>query len=55
MLTIVVQSWQIQLRRRIIMSLADELFINMCSDIIENGYSTEGEKVRPKWAGGNVF
>ena len=53
MLTIVVQSWQIQLRRRIIMSLADELFINMCSDIIENGYSTEGEKVRPKWEDGS--
>ena len=35
------------------MSLADELFINMCSDIIENGYSTEGEKVRPKWEDGS--
>lgn len=31
------------------MSLADDLFINMCKDIIDNGYSTEGEKVRPKW------
>ena len=31
------------------MSYADKLFIDMCSDIIENGYSTEGEKVRPKW------
>lgn len=29
------------------MSYADKLFIDMCSDIIENGYSTEGEKVRP--------
>lgn len=34
------------------MSYADKLFIDMCSDIIENGYSTEGEKVRPKWPDG---
>ncbi|MBQ3665645.1 MAG: thymidylate synthase [Lachnospiraceae bacterium] len=34
------------------MSYADDLFINMCSDIIENGFSTEGEKVRPKWEDG---
>ena len=34
------------------MSYADDLFINMCKDILENGYSTEGEKVRPKWADG---
>jgi thymidylate synthase len=34
------------------MSYADELFINMCNDIIENGTSTEGEKVRPKWPDG---
>jgi thymidylate synthase len=34
------------------MSYADDLFINMCTDIIENGYSTEGEKVRPKWEDG---
>lgn len=33
------------------MSLADDLFINMCKDIIDNGYSTE-EKVRPKWEDG---
>ena len=32
-----------------IMSLADQIFIDMCKDIIENGVSTEGEKVRPKW------
>ena len=30
------------------MSCADKLFINMCRDILDNGYSTEGEKVRPK-------
>ncbi|MDE6313723.1 MAG: thymidylate synthase [Lachnospiraceae bacterium] len=35
------------------MSLADKIFINMCQDIIENGYSTEGEKVRPKWEDGS--
>lgn len=34
------------------MSVADELFINMCSDIIASGCSTEGEKVRPKWEDG---
>lgn len=26
------------------MSLADDLFIKMCRDILDNGYSTEGEK-----------
>ena len=36
----------------IIMSYADNVFINMCQDIIENGTSTEGEKVRPKWPDG---
>ncbi|MBQ4531448.1 MAG: thymidylate synthase [Lachnospiraceae bacterium] len=35
------------------MSLADNIFINMCQDIIKNGYSTEGEKVRPKWEDGS--
>ena len=35
------------------MSKADDLFISMCKDIIENGYSTEGEKVRPKWEDGS--
>ncbi len=34
------------------MSKADEKFIAMCSDIIQNGFSTEGEKVRPKWEDG---
>ena len=29
------------------MSLADHIFIDMCKDVIENGTSTEGEKVRP--------
>ncbi|MBR1599605.1 MAG: thymidylate synthase [Lachnospiraceae bacterium] len=34
------------------MSYADNLFIDMCSDIIENGCSTENELVRPKWEDG---
>lgn len=35
------------------MSLADKLFVEMCRDILENGVSTEGEKVRPKWEDGS--
>lgn len=35
------------------MSLADELFIAMCRDILDNGTSTEGEKVRPHWEDGS--
>ena len=35
-----------------IMSKADDIFIDMCRDIIANGFSTEGEKVRPKWEDG---
>lgn len=34
------------------MSLADEIFIDMCQDILDNGVSTEGEKVRPHWEDG---
>lgn len=34
------------------MSYADQVFIHMCQDILENGISTEGEKVRPKWEDG---
>lgn len=34
------------------MSQADDIFIAMCRDILENGTSTEGEKVRPRWADG---
>jgi len=34
------------------MSVADKIFIDMCKDILENGTSTEGEKVRPHWADG---
>lgn len=32
------------------MSKADLIFIDMVNDIIENGYSTVGQKVRPVWA-----
>ena len=39
-------------RRQETMSYADELFIHMCKDILENGTSTEGEKVRPHWEDG---
>ncbi len=35
------------------MSYADKVFIDMCKDILTNGYSTEGEKVRPKWEDGS--
>ena len=34
------------------MSLADELFKNMCRDIIENGTDTRGQKARPHWPDG---
>lgn len=34
------------------MSKADEIFISMCKDILENGTSTEGQKVRPHWPDG---
>ena len=33
-------------KRRRYMSYADKVFIDMCRDIIDNGTSTEGEKVR---------
>lgn len=34
------------------MSYADEIFIKNCKDILENGFSTENEKVRPVWEDG---
>ena len=37
------------------MSYADDVFIKMCQDILENGTSTEGEKVRPVWEDGTLF
>ncbi|MBR3306415.1 MAG: thymidylate synthase [Lachnospiraceae bacterium] len=35
------------------MSMADKIFIDMCRDILDNGTSTEGEKVRPHWEDGS--
>lgn len=34
------------------MGNADEIFINNCKEIIEKGYSSENEKVRPHWEDG---
>ncbi len=34
------------------MSQIDQNFISMCKDIIENGTTTEGQKVRPHWEDG---
>ena len=34
------------------MSKADEIFVNMCRDIIDNGWSDESCEVRPKWEDG---
>ncbi len=34
------------------MSKADKIFINMCKDILENGFSSEGQEVRPVWPDG---
>ncbi|MBR2190771.1 MAG: thymidylate synthase [Eubacterium sp.] len=35
------------------MSYADQVFVDMCKDILENGTDTKGEKVRPKWEDGS--
>ncbi|MCI6273399.1 MAG: thymidylate synthase [Coriobacteriaceae bacterium] len=34
------------------MSKADDIFVNMCSDILEHGTTTEGQRVRPRWEDG---
>ncbi len=34
------------------MSQADVLFVKMCRNILENGYSSQGQLVRPKWEDG---
>ena len=34
------------------MAIADNIFIDMCKDIIENGIDTKDEKVRPHWEDG---
>ena len=35
------------------MSKADTLFVNMCQNIIDHGYSTEGQVVRARWEDGS--
>lgn len=35
------------------MSIADDIFIKNCKDILENGFSTENEKNRPHWEDGS--
>ena len=37
------------------MSYADKVFIEMCTDIINNGVDTTGEKVRPVWTDTGEF
>lgn len=34
------------------MSKADDIFCAMCADILDNGTTTEGQKVRPRWEDG---
>ena len=34
------------------MSQADKIFVAMCKDILENGISSQGQKVRPVWEDG---
>lgn len=36
------------------MSKADKIFVEMCQDIMTNGYSSEGQIVRAKWEDGAV-
>ncbi|HNR03712.1 MAG TPA: thymidylate synthase [Bacillota bacterium] len=35
------------------MSKVDKIFIEMCKDILKNGFSTEGQNVRAKWEDGS--
>ncbi len=34
------------------MSKADVLFVNMCRDILDHGYSSQGQRVRARWEDG---
>jgi len=34
------------------MSRTDQIFVDMCKNVIENGSSSEGQRVRPKWSDG---
>jgi thymidylate synthase len=40
------------MRRTFDMSQADLIFIEMCKDILDNGFSDEGTNVRPRWEDG---
>lgn len=35
------------------MSKADGIFVSMCRDILENGFSSVGQRVRPRWEDGS--
>ncbi len=35
------------------MSKADKIFVEMCNNILDNGYNNEGQKVRTVWSDGN--
>lgn len=35
------------------MSRADELFINMCNDVLNNGFSSQNQIIRAKWSDGS--
>lgn len=34
------------------MSKADQIFVNMCREILDHGYSSEGEDIRARWEDG---
>lgn len=36
------------------MSRADQVFIAMCRDILDHGFSSEGQQMRPKWEDGTI-
>ena len=36
------------------MSQTDKIFIEMCKDILDNGYSSVGQDVRPRWEDGTT-
>lgn len=36
------------------MSRADKIFVSMCSNILENGFSSEGQVVRARWEDGTA-
>ena len=36
------------------MSIADQIFVDMCSDIINTGYSSEGQVIRAQWEDGSL-